>query len=306
MNKTKFSSKLNELCINQKLSNKKAVIVLQNKNYNEFGKLDTVTFSRWKTGTTRPSLYKQLYVLKYLGCSIERALLEDRLSFLPACKKKERIFDNFVRNVDFSMAALSYHHYVSDHQLEEHIFCTEEYENYFGEFYNNINSLKLLKDEIYTKSKNINYNVFVVKNKLGFMLGHLSSYRNLRLIVKNHTKLLNITSDEVKGSVLVDLFYYKNSKIFFEILTYSLAKYLENCINKIEFAYVFIPSLKPVVRLSELVFDAELVRSFPSTNHTLGVHLMKFDLMKVIASPIVIKNLRSFLIDISDKNTTIK
>ena len=49
------------------------------------------------------------------------------------------------------------------------------------------------------------------------MLGNLSSYRNLILIVKNHTKLLNITSDEVRGSVLVDLFYYKNSKIFFEV-----------------------------------------------------------------------------------------
>ncbi|MGI9946899.1 hypothetical protein [Vibrio hyugaensis] len=289
-----FSEILYGLCVENNLSNNEAVRLLHNHNHNEFCKLDSVTFSRWKCGYSKPAFYKQLYVVKYLGGSFYKFILENDFDCQSKlCMRRQSIVRGFIRSVDFSMNAFSYGQCFNEYYLEISKHSFAEHQEIFGRFYRNIDALEDFKDEIYKKCKNISYEVIIVKDKDNIILGHLVRNINLEQVVRNQKYFIDLHKDKIKKSVLINLAYYQTSKIFFEIIVYAIANYVLDCINDKEVAYVFVPSLKPILRLCESIFEAKVIKCYPSkSGNTVGVYLMEFDIMKIIASPIIIKELQ--------------
>ena len=68
----------------------------------EFQQLDHVTLSRWITGKTTPSLYKQVYIVKILNISLLSFITDIKYSPKKVPSTYSTVFDKFKKS--FSIA----------------------------------------------------------------------------------------------------------------------------------------------------------------------------------------------------------
>ncbi|WP_186176343.1 hypothetical protein [Vibrio jasicida] len=288
-----FSKVLNRLCLDNGLSNLDAIALLQNSNYKEFSTLDQVTFSRWKTGKTQPCIYKQFYIISYLVDDFKKFLSDNDFEFDSVSIRHKNIVKKFSRSIDFSMTSFCYGKCDVDYKIsfvkQSHI----EHQEYFGSFYKNIEALFEFKEELYKKGTDIKYQALIISDNQNNLLGHWAWIENLDKVVDNQSEFIYLSDKKIKKSVLIGVGFYPNSKFFFELIISSLVNYLFRCSSKKETAYVFVPSLTPLLNLCQIVFYGKIVKCYPSkSGNKVGIYLMEFDIMKIISSPLILSDLK--------------
>uniref|UniRef100_Q0HUB1 HTH cro/C1-type domain-containing protein n=1 Tax=Shewanella sp. (strain MR-7) TaxID=60481 RepID=Q0HUB1_SHESR len=293
----KFSTKLESWIEQRKMSRKDLIALLQCEYYDIFEGLDLITLSRWVNGKSTPPLYKQLYVAKVLGVNIVDIIKEIDVLKQKSSNKAMAAVNLISKALDFSISSFSYV------KLPEVIFSEvielkgKAYNDVFGDFYKNIVSFRDFNQ--FLSDKDISYFALLLKNEDGLIVGHWSGIANLEAI-DDISHLLKIDNDELKKSVLVKPGYYTSSKHYFELICVAICYYLLNYAKEKDYAYFFIVDFQPMLSFCKIVFEAEEVKYYRNSDNKMGVYLMRFNIIKAISNPVVIKDVQARLLCLSN------
>ncbi|MFV0447794.1 MAG: XRE family transcriptional regulator [Vibrio sp.] len=292
----KFKDMLSLWISSKNISRKDLIIRLQRKYHNVFFGLDTITFSRWINGKSTPPLYKQLYIAKCLDINLQDVIRCLDVSMLKCPNSHAVIARGLVKELDYSLSALSYNHMpkniiteISDHSYDEHI-------ELFGAFYGNLSPLKSFTNSLYEMRNKITYKSILIKNNQDEVIGHWAGIMNIAKI-NNLSSFISIPQNEVESSCLGYLGYYSNSKHYFELITQSICMYLILYSKSKDFVYFFIVDNNALVKFCTIIFNAEVIKYYPSLEGqgTMGVYLLKFNIIKSIANPLLLPKVQEKL-----------
>lgn len=278
------------------LSRKEIIALLQSKCYEEFKGLDEITLSRWLNGKSTPPTYKQLYIAKILDVDLKEYIQSLDLSNVKNPLKYNTIVYNLTKVLDFSISVLSYRYVpkvvsseVSNDSYQEHL-------EKFGEFYGNISSLKEFKNDLYTMGSNIDYKSVVIKNGEDEIIGHWSGILDIEKL-NGSPSFITIPSNEIDKSCLVFLGYYANSEHYFELIVQAICLYLISYYKTKDYIYFFNVDCRPIIEFCKLIFNAEEVKYYTPLDEKdkMGVYLLKFDIIKSIANPILLSMIQQKL-----------
>lgn len=291
-----FKDSLSLWIENKGISRKELIALLQNEYYEEFKGLDAITLSRWLNGKSTPPLYKQFYIAKCLNANLKEYIKSLDLSKVKYSAKYGMVLYNLNKALDFSISVLSYRYVptivsseISNDNYHEHI-------RKFGDFYGNISSLKKIQHDLDRMDNNVKYKSIVLKNEEHEIIGHWSGIVDIEKI-NGLPSFVNIPSNEVNKSCLVFMGYYINSEHYFELIVQAICLYLISYSKNKDYIYIFNVDYRPIIEFGKLVFNAEEVKYYPSSNgkDKMGVRLLKFNIIKSIANPILLSMIQKKL-----------
>ncbi|ABI39304.1 hypothetical protein Shewmr4_2231 [Shewanella sp. MR-4] len=288
----KFSTKLESWIEQKEISRKDLIALLQCEYYDIFDGLDLITLSRWINGKSTPPLYKQLYIAKILGVNFVDILKEVDVLEQKSSNKAMTAVNLLSKALDFSISSFSYF------KLPEHVISevseirSDEYQNIFGKFNSNILSLKEFNK--FLSTKDLLYTALLLKNDDGLIVGHWSGIANL-LPLNDSPHFIKLDKDEVKKSALVMPGYYTSSKHYFELINLAICYYLLKFSSEKDYVYFFIADFPPMLSFCKVVFEAKEVKYYRSSDNKMGMYLMKFNIIKAISNPAVLKDVQKKL-----------
>ncbi|EIO3981864.1 multiprotein-bridging factor 1 family protein [Vibrio vulnificus] len=278
------------------ISRKDLIALLQNKYYEEFKGLDAITLSRWLNGKSTPPLYKQFYIAKCLDINLREYILSLELSKMKYPTKYDTVFYNLTKVLDFSISVLSYRHVPKSVKSEISRDTFQEHVERFGGFYSDISALKSFKNALYEMKSTINYKSIVLKNDEDEIIGHWSGIMDISGL-NGMPSFISISDDEVDRSCLVSLGYYVRSEHYFELIVQAICLYLMSYAKTKDFIYFYNVDCRPIIEFCKFVFNAEEMKYYPPLDEKdkMGVYLLKFNIIKSIANPIILKRVQEKL-----------
>ncbi|HAS6342042.1 XRE family transcriptional regulator [Vibrio vulnificus] len=287
------------------VSRKEFIALLQNKYYEEFKGLDAITLSRWLNGKSTPPLYKQFYIAKCLDVNLKEHIRSLDLSKMKYPTKYDTIFYNLTKALDFSISVLSYRSVPKYVKSEISRDSYQEHVERFGGFYSNISALKNFKNALYGMKNTINYKSIVLKNEEDEIIGHWSGLMDLDKL-NGIPSFITVPENELDRSCLVSLGYYVNSEHYFELIIQAICLYLVSYSRTKDFIYFYNVDCRPIIEFCKFVFNAEEMKYYPPLDEKdkMGVYLLKFNIIKSIANPALLKRVQKKLNCLSECETT--
>lgn len=279
-----FKDILHQWTEDKELSRKELIALLQLKDYSNFQGVDAITLSRWFNGKSVPPIERQLRIALCLEVdlvkfilSVENKGVSHKVAF--ALKELERIIDQ-------SMNALSYLK-LSSVRCEVHSIQYDDYVRMLGDFYHNISAINALRKLIVKNKDSMNYEVFLLKNSDGGVVGHWLALRKIDLL-KELDVFSGLDEKEIEEGILLKLAYFNNTRQMFELIVVAISYYLTtmNKPNK-RYAYVHLMSY-PILEFTKQIYGAEELKFYPPRgDDNNGVYLVRIDIIKAIASPVI-------------------
>lgn len=292
----KFKDSLSHWIETKGVSRKELIALLQNEYYEEFKGLDSITLSRWLNGKNTPPLYKQFYIAKSLNVNLKEYIMSSDLSKVKSSIKHNAIVHSLIRALDYSISAFSYR-YVPKY-LKSEISCDtyNEHLERFGKFYGNISPLKNFSRGLYEMKDSIDYKTILLKNEDDEMIGHWSGIMNIEKL-NGIPSFITIPPNEVARSCLVSVGYCVNSEHYFELIVQAVCLYLIEYSKVKDFVYVYNVDCKPMIEFCKFILNAEEVKYYPPLDDKdkMGVYLLKINIIKSIANPVILKKVRNQL-----------
>lgn len=278
------------------VSRKELIALLQNNYYEEFKGLDAITLSRWLNGKSTPPLYKQFYIAKCLDVNLKEHIRSLDLSAMKYPTKYDAILYNLTKALDFSLSVLSYRRVPKYVKSEISRDTYNEHLERFGGFYNNISALKNFKRALYDMKSSIDYKSIVLKNEDGEIIGHWSGILDVDKL-NGIPSFITIPENEVDRSCLVSLGYYANSEHYFELIVQAICLYLVSYSKTKDFIYFYNVDCRPIIEFCKFIFNAEEMKYYPPLDDKdkMGVYLLKFNIIKSIANPALLKRVQDKL-----------
>lgn len=277
------------------INRKELIALLQSQYHDEFGGLDSVTLSRWVKGHSIPSTCKQLYIAKSLDVNLTDLIVGVEFKEKKTPAKHSTALSNLNKILDKTTSYFSYDVITGEPELEIKALTHTEYIEKFGNFDRNASALKGYYNELYSIGNNISFSCILIKNEYGNIIGHLSGIPDIRKL-SSFKSLSGIPKDDFERSCIIHLGKYISSTHYFELIYQALCLHLLKYSGRLDKAYFFIPDFAAMILFCKLVLKAKVIKYFPSaTKSEIGVYLVAFDILKVIASPIIINEVKSRL-----------
>ncbi len=297
-----FKNKLLRHIESKNVTRKELIALLQTQYYDSFKGLDSITLSRWSTGKSTPPLYKQLLVAKCLNINLMDFILGLELSELKIPHKHKAIKRALFKMLDFSLSNFTYINISGGVKSKIKSIDIDEYNKKFKGFYNNISPLSKFNDDIIRNFSKIEYKSIVIKNKNKLVVSHLNVIVDLDSL-NGLPSFITIPKEELKQSCLTTVGYFTSSSNYLEIITTALSYYIISHASNKEYIYTFVGDVKPLLNFSTLVLNAEVVKYYPPKERgTMGVYLLKNNLIKLISNPALIKRVKEKLECLSNCN----
>lgn len=288
MNKP-FKTILTEWMFTKSITRNELIAHLQLNNYEDFKGLDAITLSRWLTGKTVPSAHKQLLICKSIEADLVDFVKKINAKNVKCPSRKTKLMSEFIKLLDYINPTLSYKKANSTTKIHVDIFNYNQHQETLGDFYKNIRPINKFTAELYELGNEISYPTIQLLNEHDEMIGHWVAIEPLEK-VHNLPSFPLLQPKELDEGYLLNVSFYHDSKHFFYLISLALCYYLlaPKFKNK-RIAYIFISGYS-VYEVTKLVFDAEDVKYYPpqDKNSRLGIHLVKMDILKIIANPIVL------------------
>ncbi|GAB1120326.1 MAG: hypothetical protein WAqBPW_31220 [Shewanella algae] len=278
------------------ISRKELIALLQNKYYEEFKGLDAITLSRWLNGKSTPPLYKQFYIAKCLDICLKEYISSLDLSEIKYPVRYDSILYKLTKVLDFSLSVLSYRYVPKYVKSEISSDTYNEHIERFGEFYGNVSPLRNFKRALYEMKDSVNYKSIVLKNEDDEVIGHWSGVVDIDRL-NGIPSFITIPRNEVDRSCLVSLGYYVNSEHYFELIVQAICLYLMVYSKTKDFVYFYIVDCRPMVEFCRFIFHAKEMKYYPPLDEKdkMGVYLFKFNIIKSIANPTLLKKVQAKL-----------
>ncbi len=129
-----------------------SIIAKLNLFDHEFRELDTVTFSRWVTGKTTPSLYKQIMICLFFEYDLYRFIKDRKYTINSTVKTLEKRINSDFRNMECSSLNLSYNYNKNNNpEFFVTFYSYEQYKKKFDVFYSHFDLYQNIKKQIQDK-----------------------------------------------------------------------------------------------------------------------------------------------------------
>lgn len=268
---------------------RKSLIAKLNLYHDEFENLDTVTLSRWVTGTTIPSLFKQVLICVFYNVDVYDFIQNNNYTNNTTSRSFEDKFKLSMKKIELSSLNVSYNYNKNDSSIfvinkydhkeysEKFKIFYENFDIYRGLFNfikkNSINPRSVTFEEVIGNNIVSHDSLTYIDDKLSFFLRDLFDVS----INLNDLWLANISFHRSEKSfkilfMLASYFLYRESRCF-EYL--SLVRGEEAFLNFNEIGYKQIG--KTIFHMNEKFY------------------LVRCDLLKVISNSLVLKELNLFL-----------
>ncbi len=270
------------------LSRSDFIAKLQLYDFENFKGLDSITLSRWLNGKTTPPTYKQISIAQCLHIDIVELIKHIDKKDIKSSNKKSKIVSEFIRMVDLLNPRMSYRKADKNTRVKIEYFTYQQHIDMLGDFYHNLLPLKSFTNGLYKLGNDILYPTLRILNEADDIIGHWVGVEPFEEVV-NLPSFPNLTKEEIDVGYLLMVGFHQNSKDYFDLLSYTMCAYLLSPrVKKTRTVYIFING-HSLYEVSRLAFDAEDVKFYPSSDKDirLGIHLIKVDILKVIANPIL-------------------
>ncbi len=283
-----FQHLLTEWLDTNNLKRNDFIAKLQIYDFESFKGLDSITLSRWLNGKTTPPTYKQILIAQCLNIDIVDLVKKLDKKNIKSSNKKSKIISEFIRVVDLFNPRMSYRKADKNTRIEIDYFTYEQHMDMLGDFYHNLLPLKSFTGGLYKLGNDMLYPTLRILNEADDIIGHWVGVEPFDKVV-NLPSFPTLTKEEIDTGYLLMVGFHQNSKDYFDLISYTMCAYLLSPRSKsTRTVYIFING-HSLYEVSRLAFDAEDVKYYPSEDKDfrLGIHLIKVDILKVIANPIL-------------------
>ncbi len=271
------------------LSRSDFIAKLQMFDYENFSGLDAITLSRWINGKTTPPIYKQILIGKCLNIDLVEFIINIDGSQLRCSSKLSKVVSNFVKVLDYVQPIFSYKKARQQVKVYYDELDFQTFDMYFGDFYRNIDPLNKFISGLYELGSDLVYPAIRVLNENDEVVGHWVSVESLESLNGKYS-FVSLTKKELKESCLINVCFFNSSKHYFELIVNAICNYLiMPKYSEKRFVYFFVSGYS-TYEITKHAFGSEDVKYYPPTNKftNLGVYLVKVDIIKAIANPILL------------------
>ncbi|QLK43861.1 hypothetical protein DR996_00380 [Vibrio owensii] len=168
-----FSRKLQEYIKSSGVSRDYIIDVFNKSSFHELSKCDLTTLSRWVSGKTEPSLYKQYTVCIALGIDLFEYIIElDPLTCLEGKKDKDTI-ENYTRYLNGSNATIGYFPRSEYVEIFHSLLEKKEHRRLLDPYFRNFSGFMSLRDKVDSNNIERSFYTYLFKED-GSLCGHLS------------------------------------------------------------------------------------------------------------------------------------
>ncbi|MCF7361918.1 hypothetical protein C1N32_05395 [Vibrio diazotrophicus] len=284
-----FKTVLSEWLDKNNLTRSELIAHLQLYDYESFKGLDAITLSRWLNGKTTPHTHKQILVCKGLNEDLIQFIKTIDIGRIKSSSTKSKIVSEFIKLLDYINPTLSYKKVCSKAKTHVDIFDYQQHLDIFGDFYRNIPSIKKLTEDVYSLGDEVTYPCIRIKNNEDEMIGHWVGIEPLEKI-SSLSSFISLSKEEASEGYLINVAYYQNSQHFFQLISIAICFYLlAPRFRGKRTAYLLLSGYS-VYEVTKMAFDAEDVKYYPPVDKKtrLGIYLVKIDITKIIANPIIL------------------
>lgn len=272
---------------NKNISRKELIAILQNNHYEIFKGLDSITLSRWLTGKTVPSLYKQLLIARILDIDLVEAILAVDISKAKFSRKDSGLLEQLKEYIDYSLVSLAYSAISKNPQLALNHTSKATHFSEFSDFYNNLSALS----DFYGELSSLQEDVIVTTIELQHnekLVGHWSGFEDLSF-TESIPSFPNLSKNEIDEGALINVGFYSNSAHNLQLMTASACYFLLNKRYHNKNTVYGFATGKTMAKLYVSLFDMEVIKVYPSKiEHHIDVYLIKGDLLKLLSHPMLL------------------
>ncbi|MGR5366452.1 hypothetical protein [Photobacterium damselae] len=275
--------------IKEKFPSRHYFIAKLNLYDSEFRNLDNVTLSRWCTGRTTPSLYKQILICDFIGENVFYFIKNKKYSLNSRSKNNVSIINTSMKKLENSVNNVSYQYQLNEKsKYNVYRLCKNNHRAKFQNFYLNFS--------IYS-------DIYSILNKHNIEIDNVVLTETINEFIVSHGSLSFIDKEAKKqfefffnlNKIPYNSFWFSNLsfqrsvktvKLSFSLLFYFI--YMTN--NKIFLS--LLRGEETFNNLSEIGYE-KIANTIIDTRE--NIYLMKCDIFKVIAHPTVITILNETL-----------
>lgn len=289
-----FSQKLQEF-IKDRGVNRDFIIDAFNKTaFEELSKCDVTTLSRWVSGKTEPSLYKQYIVCIALDIDLLDYIINLNPSLYKEGKKNKDSIDSYIRYLNNSNAIIGY--FPRNEHVDIHYALLEktEHRRKLDPFFKNFSGYMSIRDNVDKHNIVKPFNVFLYKENSS-LCGHLSFTDDNA----DFLKLFGVYDESLKYSIGILPAYYIDAKVYWLIVSSLLYFYLsKGNYKKNIYATMSVRDRNSWEYYRE-VADGETLTFFnPSSQSNpldKGLFYIKFNILKLLSRPTVLAKFQEFV-----------
>lgn len=244
-----------------------------------FSSLDEITFSRWVTGYSQPSMLKIILLNKYFS-----APLTELIELIPMCKisqKEHKAYDRLFTHVDDSYHRVSYYPENSEQVYLKHSsLSTDDHREQLGSFYNSFGTYRFIFQKMDDNHHTTQIELFTLE-----WCSHILSHTSYIHDFSQFAHYLNIsinTSNE--RSILINVSYY-TYKHFYAILFGSMLNHVIEHHTQLDSVYIAFRGQLSIAYIESI--GGEIIWSKKETNLLGNIYIARFDFNTLISNPMI-------------------
>ena len=289
-----FSRKLQKYIKSSGVSRDYIIDVFNRSSFHELSKCDLTTLSRWVSGKTEPSLYKQYTVCIALGIDLFEYVIElDPLTCVESKKDKDTI-ENYTRYLNSSNAIVGYFPRNEHVEIFHSLLGKKEHRRLLDPYFNNFSGFMSLRDKVDSNKIEKSFYTFLFKEG-GSLCGHLSFTDDS----SEYLKLFGVYDESLKHSLGITPAYYIDAKIYWYIACCLFYFYLSKGNYKKNIYATMSTRDRKSWECFKQVADAEILAYFSPTvklnTPDKGLFYIKFNILKLLSKPTILVKFQYFL-----------
>ena len=289
-----FSQKIQRFIEEKRVSREFIIEAFNKSGFYELSKCDLSTLSRWVSGKTEPSLYKQYIVCITLGIDLLDYILNLTPSLYKEGKKSKEAINDYIRYLNNSNTVIGYFPRNESVDIYYSFLDKENHRKILDPFLRNFSGYMSIREKVDKHNISKSFNVFLYKENDN-LCGHLSFTDDN----SDFLKLFGVYNESLKNSIGILPVYYIDATVYWLILSSLLYFYLSkgNYKNNL-YATMSVRDRKSWEYYRE-VADGETLTFFnPSSEANSldkGLFYIKFNILKLLSRPIILSKLQEFV-----------
>ncbi|HFQ5443015.1 TPA: hypothetical protein ACGUPU_004092 [Vibrio vulnificus] len=289
-----FSQKLQEYIKEKRINREFFIDVFNKSSFEELSKCDLTTLSRWISGKTEPSLYKQYRVCIALGIDLLDYTLNLNPFLYKEGKKNKDTIDEYIRYLNNSNAIIGYFPRNEHVDIHYDFLESREHRRRLDPFFNNFSGYMALRENVDKSNVIKPFHVFLYKEN-GNLCGHVAITDDNA----DFLKLFGVYSESLQNSIGILPAYYIDAKVYWLIVSSLLYFYLSTGNYKNNIYATMNVRDRNAWEYYNGIADGETLTFFsPSTQSNAldkGFFLIKFNILKLLSRPTVLAKFQEFV-----------
>ena len=289
-----FSFKLQEYIKVSGVSRDYIIDVFNKSSFHELSKCDLTTLSRWVSGKTVPSLYKQYAACIVLGIDLFKYIAELDPSMCVEGKKDKDTIEHYTRYLNGSNATIGYFPRGEHVEIFHALLGKYEHRRLLDPYFSNFSGFMSLREKVDSNNIEKSFYTYLFKEG-GSLCGHLSFTDDC----SDHLKVFGVYDESLKHSIGITPAYYIDAKIYWYMACCLFYFYLSKGNYKKNIYATMSTRDRNSWEYYKQVADGETLAFFSPTVKSntpdRGLFYIKFNILKLLSKPTILAKFQEFL-----------